>query len=169
MDRSYERRDACAMQEQDVRSRSHLTTQKVDQRPMDIHAWHSKITQYLHQIGFCMSKSDNSLYIRSDSASPIVIILYVDDLIIGGEHFVEINRVKSLLSDKFEVTDMKELHYFLGIKVIQTPDGIMICQRHYILNLLYKFGMAECQSMATPHDRNLKLDADSGTKACEPT
>ena len=29
--------------------------------------------------------------------------------------------------------------------------------------------MAECKSVATPFDRNLKLDADSGTKACEPT
>ena len=29
--------------------------------------------------------------------------------------------------------------------------------------------MAECKSVATPLDRNLKLDADSGTKACEPT
>ena len=38
------------------------------------HAWHSKITQYLHRIGFRMFKSDNSLYVRSDS-SPIVIIL----------------------------------------------------------------------------------------------
>ena len=27
-------------------------------------AWHSKIMQYLHQIGFRMSKSDNSLYIE---------------------------------------------------------------------------------------------------------
>ena len=96
-----------------------------------------------------MSKSDNSLYIRSNSASLIVIILYVDDLVIGGEHLVEINKVKSLLSHKFEMTDMKELHYFLGIEVIRTPAGIMISQRHYILNLLYKFGMAECKSVAT--------------------
>ena len=76
-----------------------------------------------------MSKSDNSLYIRSGSKSPIVIILYVDDLVIGGEHLVEINRVKFLLSDKFEMTDMKELHYFLDIEVIRTPAGIMISQR----------------------------------------
>ena len=47
---------------------------------------------------------------------------------------------KTLLFDKFEMTDMKELHYFLGIEVIRTPTGIMISQRHYILNLLYKFG-----------------------------
>ena len=67
------------------------------------------------------------------------------------------------------MTDIKELHYFLGIEVIRTPTGIMISQRHYILNLLYKFGMAECKSVATPLDCNLKLDANSGTKACEPT
>mgnify|MGYP002776103917 CR=1 FL=1 len=38
-------------------------------------AWHSKITQYLHQIGFRMSKSDTSLYIQHESDNPIVIIL----------------------------------------------------------------------------------------------
>ena len=132
-------------------------------------AWHLKITQYLHQIGFHMSKSDNSLYIRSGSESPIVIILYVDDLVIGIEHLFEIHRVKSLISDKFEITNMKELHYFLGIEVIWSPAGIMISQRHCILNLWYKFGMIECKSVATPLDRNLKLDADSGTTTCEPT
>ena len=30
-------------------------------------AWHSKTTQYLHQVGFKISKSDNPLFIRSDS------------------------------------------------------------------------------------------------------
>ena len=99
-----------------------------------------------------MSKSDNSLYIRSDSESLIVIILYVDDLVIRGEHLVDIKKVKSLLSEKFEMMDMKELHYFLGIEVIRTPVGIMISQRHYIVNLLYNFGMTECKSVATPLD-----------------
>ena len=86
-----------------------------------LRAWHSKIMQYLHRIGFRMSKSNNSLYIRSDSESLIVIILYVDDLVIGGEHLVNINKVKFHLSDKFEMTDMMKLHYFLGIEVIRTP------------------------------------------------
>ena len=45
----------------------------------------------------------------------------------------------------------------------------MISQRHYTLNFLYKFGMTECKSVATPLDRNLKLDVDSDTVECEPT
>ena len=92
------------------------------------HAWHSKITQYLHRIGFQMSKPNNSLYVRSNSESRIVIILYVDDMVIGGEHIVDINKVKSLLSGKFEMTDMKEFHYFRSIKVVRTPANIMISQ-----------------------------------------
>ena len=82
------------------------------------HTWHSKITQYLHQIGFRMSKSDTSLYIQHESDNPIVIILYVDDLVIGGKDLVEINKVKSLLSYRFEMKDLHALHYFLGIEVI---------------------------------------------------
>ena len=71
-------------------------------------AWHSwKITQYLHWIVFRMSKFDNSLYVITNSGSPIVIILYVDDLVIWGEHLVDINKVKVLLSSEFEMTDMK--------------------------------------------------------------
>ena len=56
--------------------------------------WHSTITRYLHQIGFRMSKSDNSLYIQHELDSPIVIILYLDDLVIGGKDLAEINKVK---------------------------------------------------------------------------
>ena len=46
------------------------------------------------------------------------IIIYVDDLVIGGEHLADIKKVKTMLSRKFEMKDMNELHYFLGIEVI---------------------------------------------------
>ena len=68
------------------------------------------------------------------------------------EHLVDIEHIKKLLSSRFEMKDMKELHYFLGIEVIRTPDGIMLSQRHYILNLLYKFGMTKCKPVTTPLD-----------------
>ena len=54
-----------------------------------------------------MSKSDNPLYVRRNSERPIFIILYVDDLVIGGEQSVDINKVKSLLFSKFEIERYK--------------------------------------------------------------
>ena len=56
-----------------------------------------------------MSKSSNFLFIRSNSSGQIFVIIYVDDLVIGGEHLVDINKVKMLLSKKFEMKDMNEL------------------------------------------------------------
>ena len=108
-------------------------------------------------------------YIRHESDSPIVIILYVDDLVIRGKELTEINKVKSLLSSRFEMKELHELHYFLGIEVIRTPVGILISQQHYVLNLLHKFGLTECKCVSTPLDRNLKVDANSGTAVCDPT
>ena len=44
----------------------------------------------------------------------------MDDLIIGGKDLAEINKVKTLLSGRFEMKDVNELHYILGIEVIRT-------------------------------------------------
>ena len=96
-----------------------------------------------------MSKFDNSLFIRSDSRGLVFIIIYVDDLVIRGEHLTNISHIKKLLSIRFKLKDMKELHYFLGIEVIQIPNGIMLSQCPYILNLLYKFGMTKCKPVST--------------------
>ena len=82
----------------------------------------------------------SNVQIRHESDSPIVIILYVDDLVIGGKDLGEINTVKTLLFGIFKMKDLHKLHYFLGIEVIRTRVRTLISQRHYVLTLLYKFG-----------------------------
>jgi hypothetical protein len=64
--------------------------------------------------------------------------------------------------------DLGNLHYFLGIEVIHTPEGILISQRHYVLSMLFKFGMVDCKSISMPLDRTVKLRPDSG-KVCNLT
>ena len=58
------------------------------------------------------------------SSGWIFIITYVNDLVIGGDHLTDINKVKMLLSVKFEMKYMNELHYFMGIEVIRTHNVI---------------------------------------------
>ena len=74
------------------------------------------------------------MFIQSDSIGQVFIIIYVDDLVIGGEHLADIQHIKKLLSSRFEMKDMTKLRYFLGIELIRTPHDIMLSQRHYILN-----------------------------------
>jgi hypothetical protein len=75
---------------------------------------------------------------------------------------VDIFDLKKLLKQKFEMKDLGELCYFLGIEVIQFPKGIWLLQRQYALNKLSKYGMMGCKPISIPLEQNVKLSADEG-------
>jgi hypothetical protein len=56
----------------------------------------------------------------------MVITIYVDDLIVGGDNEKEIEYVKSFFKQKFDMKDLGELKFFLGIEVIMTLEGIWL-------------------------------------------
>jgi len=56
----------------------------------------------------------------------VIIVIYVDDLIITRNSDADIFDLKKLLKQKFEMKDLGELRYFLGIEVIQFPKGVWL-------------------------------------------
>lgn len=70
--------------------------------------------------------------------------------------------MKSLLKQEFEMKDLGDLRYFLGIEIIRTPDGIWLSQRQYVLDMLSKYGMADYKPISVPLDQNGKVSADAG-------
>ncbi|MCO5602581.1 hypothetical protein L7F22_056715 [Adiantum nelumboides] len=92
-------------------------------------AWHARIVAYLVAIGFHMADADHSLYVRKNENGIVIVCIYVDDLIIGGDNEGEIMHVKSLLKKEFDMKDLGELRYFLGIEIIHTKEGTWLSQR----------------------------------------
>jgi len=66
------------------------------------------------------------------------------------------------LRREFEIKDLGQLRYFLGIEVVRSPRGIVLSQRKYVLDLLDETGMLGCRSTTTPIEQNHKLGAESG-------
>jgi hypothetical protein len=124
--------------------------------------WSNKIGQYLVTSGFQTSNLDFSLYVKKTNHGIVVIVIYVDDLIIIGDSDANIFDLKKLLKQKFEMKDLGELHYFLGIEVIQSPKGIWLLQRQYALNKLSEYGMTGYKPISIPLEQNVKLSADEG-------
>ena len=83
-------------------------------------AWHACIASYMVSIGFCMANADNSLYVQKDEHGIVIICIYVDDLIVGSDHEDHIEDVKTLLKKEFDMKDLGELRYFLGIGIVCT-------------------------------------------------
>jgi hypothetical protein len=121
-----------------------------------------KIGQYLVTSGFQTSNANFSLHVKKTDHGIVVIVIYVDDLIITRDSDEDIFDLKKLLKQKFEMKDLGELRYFLGIEVIQSPKGIWLLQRQYALNKLSGYGMTGCKPISTPLEQNVKLSADEG-------
>ncbi|GJS06058.1 retrovirus-related pol polyprotein from transposon TNT 1-94 [Tanacetum coccineum] len=67
------------------------------------------------------------------------------------------------MHNKFEMSMMRELKFFLGIQIHQSPRSIFINQVKYAQEILKKHGMTSCDSVGTPMATK-PLDADfSGT------
>ena len=116
-----------------------------------------------------MASADHSLYVRMTDKGIVAVVIYVDDLIVGGDSLEEIEYVKSLVKKKFDMKDLGVLRYFLGIEIIRTPDGIWLSQKQYVLDMLSKYGMADCKPLSVPLDQNGKVDVETGFVLEDPT
>ena len=116
-----------------------------------------------------INMADYSMYVKKTDAGLVVIVIYVDDLIMTGDDKAQIENVKKVLGAEFDMKDLGELMYFLGIEVIRTPQGIWLLQRKYVLDMLKKYGMTACKPITTPIEQNAKLRADLGDDLEDPT
>lgn len=66
----------------------------------------------------------------------VILVVYADDVVIIGNNGDEITRLKSYMKFKFEIKDLGNFRYFLGIKVARSKYGICISQCKYTLYLL---------------------------------
>ncbi|KAI3672724.1 hypothetical protein L6452_38821 [Arctium lappa] len=80
----------------------------------------------------------------------------------GEDHWAcndeeEMTRLRTSLFKEFEMKDLGRLKYFLGIEVLRSKQGIFICQKKYVLDLLAETGMIDCKPVDTPMMVNQKL------------
>eukprot|EP00253_Pinus_taeda_P005684 PITA_05684 len=120
-------------------------------------AWYAKMDSFLLESGFSKCYSDNTVYTKKVGNSLIILVLYVDDLILTGSDPNLINHVKSSLKKKFEMTDLGHLHYFLGLQVLQSKEGISLSQSKYACDILRHFHMEECKPAPSPFQSGVKL------------
>ena len=80
-------------------------------------------------MGFTKSKADSNLYYEVvEDEGLVILLLYVDDLFLTGDEKL-IAKCKKKLAAEFEMKDLGEMHYFLGLEVWQNPKEIFLSQR----------------------------------------
>ncbi|GJV78533.1 putative ribonuclease H-like domain-containing protein [Tanacetum coccineum] len=85
---------------------------------------------------------------------------YVDDIIFGSTNKELCTAFEKLMKDKFQMSSIGELTFFLGLQVTQKEDGIFISQDKYVAEILKKFNYTDVKSASTPVDLEKPLVKD---------
>nr|GFB55016.1 retrovirus-related Pol polyprotein from transposon TNT 1-94 [Tanacetum cinerariifolium] len=78
--------------------------------------------------------------------------IYVDDIIFGATNKALCQSFKKPMKDKFQMSLMGEVTFFLELQVKQKKDGIFISQDKYVAEILRKFRLSEGKSASTSID-----------------
>nr|GEY59389.1 hypothetical protein [Tanacetum cinerariifolium] len=124
-------------------------------------AWYEILATYLRENRFQKGTIDQTLFIKKQQKDILLVQIYVDDIIFGATNKALCQSFEKLMKDKFQMSSMGELTFFLGLQVKQKKDVIFISQDKYVAEILKKFGLSEGKSASTPIDLEKPLLKDS--------
>ncbi|CAL2239859.1 unnamed protein product [Prunus armeniaca] len=123
-------------------------------------AWFGRFTKSMKNFGYTQSNSYHTMFLKHDEGKLTAFIVYLDDIIVTRNDAKEQLKLQKYLSQEFEMKDLGDLKYFLGIEVGRSKTGIFLSQRKYVMDLLTETGMLGCKPAATPIEMNHKLCED---------
>ncbi|GJR23280.1 putative ribonuclease H-like domain-containing protein [Tanacetum coccineum] len=90
----------------------------------------------------------------------LLVQVFVDDIIFGSTKKSLCDEFEQIMHNRFHMSSIGELTFFLGLQVKQKKDGIFISQDKYVGEILKKFGFSSIRTASTPMETNKALTKD---------
>ncbi|GJX74852.1 putative ribonuclease H-like domain-containing protein [Tanacetum coccineum] len=123
-------------------------------------AWYETLSTYLLDNRFQRGKIDKTLFIKRHKGDILLVQVYVDGIIFGSTKKELSIALEKLMHEKFQMSSIGELTFFLGLQVKQKKDGIFISQDKYVAEILKKFRFTEVKTASTPMETQKPLLKD---------
>ena len=103
------------------------------------------------RFGFLQSQVDHTLfYMHSKEGKVEVLIVYVDDIILTWDDYEELENLKKFMAKEFEIKDLGNLKYVLGMEFARSKERIVVSQKKYVLDLLKETNMMDAGQLKLP-------------------
>ncbi|CAM8916160.1 unnamed protein product [Rhodiola kirilowii] len=128
-------------------------------------AWYERLTEFLINHSYVRGGVDKTLFVKHTGSDFIIAHIYVDDIVFESSNQKLVDTFVKQMQNKFKMSMVGEMCYFLGLQVKQRMDGIFICQSKYARNLIKKFDLEKVIHKRTPAATHVKVTKDdAGTK-----
>ena len=128
--------------------------------------WFLKFDQVITAYGFVENKMDDCIYLKHKGSKFIFLVLYVDDILLASSNMQLLSEMKIVLSTNFEMKDLGEERYVLGIEITRDRKRKLIgmSQKGYIERVFNRFNMEKCNKADVPLNKGDKFSRDKCPK-----
>ncbi|KAA0057741.1 putative mitochondrial protein [Cucumis melo var. makuwa] len=93
-------------------------------------AWFDRFTTFIKSQGYNQGHTDHTLFTKvSKTGKIVVLIVYVDDIALSEDDTIEIIQLKKKMEDEFEIKDLGNLKYFLGMEVARSREDLRVPEK----------------------------------------
>jgi hypothetical protein len=124
-------------------------------------AWHTRLKTELVTLGFRAAEADPALFVRRVGEELTYVVVWVDDILVAGA-LEEVTAVKKLLAETFDVRDLGEATYFLGMELARGREAgtLKLTQKKLTGELLARYGMETAKARSVPINPQEKVVRD---------
>jgi hypothetical protein len=121
--------------------------------------WNIKFDETIKKFGFKENIEDNWVYVKFNKGKFIFVILYVDDILLASNDVRLIQETKGILSSNFDMKDLGEASYVLGIQIHwDRRNGVLsLSQKSYLEKILKKYNMHASKATPAPIQKGDKF------------
>ena len=126
------------------------------------HKWYNTLCRTLAKIRFKWSSTDPAVFYIHQGSNIIVLACHINNCTIIGTPHDLVQSYKDKLKAKYSLTDLGEVKWLLGIKMMHDLEAqtISLSQSMYIDSILTRFNLNDLKLFATPMDPSIQLSKD---------
>ncbi|GJV62329.1 retrovirus-related pol polyprotein from transposon TNT 1-94 [Tanacetum coccineum] len=132
-------------------------------------AWYDMLSRFLISQQFSKGAVDPTLFTRHARNDILLVQIYVDNIIFASSNTAMCDEFANQMTNKFKMSMMGQMSFFLGLQISQSPRGIFINQSKYAYEIVKKYGLHSTDYVDTPMIENKKLDEDLQGKPVDAT
>ena len=125
-------------------------------------SWNLRFDETIKTYGFEQNVDEPCVYKYIKEKKVVFLVLYVDDILLIGNDAEILSNVKKWLAEQFQMKDLGEASYVLGIQIIRDRKNklLALSQASYIDKILARFSMQDSKKGQLPTQHGIIISKE---------